>query len=84
MHHLDGILSPGSGTNISLRMTHTGIKKGDKHHNLPPQPAQESFEEINERGWVVRGVKPINSRSQSPQNRGVSPQVRNYVTGLSP
>jgi hypothetical protein len=31
MHHLDGVLSPGSGTNISLRVTHTGTRKGDKN-----------------------------------------------------
>jgi hypothetical protein len=63
MPTIDGLLSPGSGTNISLRVTHTGVKKGDKHMIMQNEPTQESFEEINERGWVVRGVKPINSRS---------------------
>ena len=65
--HLDGILSPSSHpNNITLRLTHAGPKKGVKDSQNPPEPVQESFEEVNERGWVVRGVKP---RSQSPNNR---------------
>jgi len=68
--HLDGILSPSSHpNNITLRLNHAGPKKGIKEFQNPPEPVQESFEEVNERGWVVRGVKPVNSRSQSPNNR---------------